>query len=148
MARVLRILDQLSVNNNTINALAMILTRRTEAPAALTSELVDNFFEALAASLLKQVTRGSFKALFRNTLSALAGMFRWREIEPYALLAARDPVASRVRETLTKAGYELRLLDGHVPQRAERHKNIAAIIEHLDGQGDPNILHQIEGLDE
>lgn len=144
LRRLLRALAKMSTNNNTINALAMILTRRAEAPAALTPELVDRFFEDLADSLLGQVRRRSFKVLFRNTLSALAGMFRWREIEPYALLAARDDVAARVREILTEAERELEILLRQVPQAAEKRKNIAAIIEYLDGQGDPNILHEIE----
>ncbi len=106
------------------------------------------FVEELAGSLLVQIRRGSFKVLFRNTLSALAGMFRWREIQPYALLAARDPVASRVRGALTEADRELERRVGRVPQVVEKRKIIALIIEYLDGQGDPNILHRIEKDDE
>ena len=49
-----------------------------------------------------------------------------------------------MRETLTKAENELALLVGRVPQVVENRRNIAAIIEYLDGQGDPNILHEIE----
>ena len=126
-----------SMNNDTTNALAMILTRRVEAPEALTPALVDHFFEELADSLLVLIERSSFKTIFRNTLSALACMFRWRVIRPYALLAKRDPIASQVRETLTKAQDDLAIRIGPVPQLVEKLKNIEAIIEYLDGQGDP-----------
>ena len=63
-------------------------------------------------------------------------------------ISRRDPVASRVRKTLTKAENELVLLGRRVPQAVEKRKNIVAIIEYLDGQGDPNILFEIEKEDE
>ncbi len=86
--------------------------------------------------------------IFRNTLSALAGMFRWREVEQYALLAERDPVASRVRNTLTEADYELARQADRVQRVKEKRDNIAAIIEYLDGKGDPNILHELDKDDD
>ena len=148
LGRVFRVLSEQPTNNNTINALAMILTRRAEAPAALSPLFVDRFFEELADALLEQVRQRRFKTIFRNTLSALAGMFRWREVEQYALLAERDPVASRVRNTLTEADHELARHADRVRQVKEKRDNIAAIIEYLDGKGDPNILHELNKDDD
>ncbi len=75
-------------------------------------------------------------------------MFRWREVEQYALLAERDPVASRVRNTLTEADYELARQADRVQRVKEKRDNIAAIIEYLDGKGDPNILHELDKDDD
>ena len=49
---------------------------------------------------------------------------------------------------MTEADRELERRVGRVPQVVEKQKIIALIIEYLDGQGDPNILHRIEKDDE
>lgn len=93
-----------SLNNDTINALAMAVTRREEAPKALVRTQVDHFLKALGAQLLEQVKSRHFQVKFRNTLAAIAGLFRWRAQEPFALLAERDAAAKGLREVLLEAG--------------------------------------------
>jgi len=101
--RLFTLLAEGPVNNDTINALAMAVTRRAEAPRALMRAQVDLFLRNLAAELLEQVHNQSFKVRFKNTLSAIAGLFRWREIEPYALLASDEEPAARLEQTLLEA---------------------------------------------
>lgn len=145
LSRLFRYLGKAPLNTDTINALAMALTRRAEAPDALTREQVDEFQHRLGNELLQQIQQRDFKLRFRNTLSAIAGLFRWRLREPYALLAERDPVAAKLRETLVLAMEMLkRLASGSVTQRDQKITQIEAIIEYLDGRGDPDILRRIE----
>lgn len=141
-------LHRSDMNNDTINALAMALTRREEAPRALTRNHVDAFVRRLADELLKQIRSRSFKIKFRNTLSAIAGLFRWRVCEPYALLAARDPIAHSLRDTLLQARNLLGQPKLPVPQREQKLAHVDAIIAYLDGGGDPDILRMIEGGEE
>jgi hypothetical protein len=140
-------IDRSTWNNDTINALAMALTRREEAPRALTREQVDAFVKRLASHLLDQIRNRSFKLKFRNTLSAIAGLFRWRICQPDALLAARDPpdpIAFELLGVLKEAEELLKQPELQVPQSEQKRKDIGSIIEFLEGGGDPNILIQIE----
>jgi hypothetical protein len=149
LARVLRVIARRRVNNDTINALAMILTRREEAPAALSRDLVDHFAAKLGDELRDQVARRTFVLKFRNTLSAIAGLFRWRVREPYALLADREPVAARLREVLISTETVLGTPTyGNVRQVEQKRQQIRKIIEFLDGEGDPDILRLIEQDDD
>lgn len=138
-----------SLNNDTINALAMILTHREEAPAALSPSLVDQFAASLGQELRQQVNRRTFALKFRNTLSDLAGLFRWRICEPYALLAEREPVASDLRATLAETE-RLLMTPAYrtVRQVEQKRQQIRKIIEFLNGGGDPDILRFIEQDDD
>jgi hypothetical protein len=149
LRRLLRVIAQRPVTNDTINALAMILTRREEAPAALSRDLVDHFAVTLGRELHLQVARRSFALKFRNTLSAIAGLFRWRVREPYALLAEREQIAADLRATLDRTEQMLSTpAYRHVRQVEQKRDQIHKIIEFLDGRGDPDILRIIEQDDE
>jgi hypothetical protein len=143
LERLFRYLDRAPINTDTLNALAMALSRREEAPQALTREQVDRFLDRLGRELIARIEARDFRIRFRNTLSAIAGLFRWRKREPFALLAARDPVAAQLRETLNRAKEMLeRGID--ISQRQQKIDLVALIIDYLDGQGDPDILRRIE----
>ncbi len=146
LTRLIACLDRTELNTDTLNALAMALSRREEAPGALNRPLVDRFLDRLGAELIDRVAARDFKIRFRNTLSAIAGLFRWRRREPFALLAAQDPVAARLRQALVRAQGLLENRD--VPQREQKLHQIAAIIDYLDGQGDPDILRLLETDDD
>ncbi|MFN3280683.1 MAG: hypothetical protein ACK40I_03300 [Tabrizicola sp.] len=146
LARLFGYLVRADLNTDTINALAMALTRREEAPQALSRPLVDQFLHGLGQELIERVRARDFKLRFRNTLSAIAGLFRWRTREPFALLAAQDPVAEGLRRSLVKARDLLE--KGDVPQRQQKLDQIAAIIAYLDGEGDPDILRRLEADDD
>jgi hypothetical protein len=146
LKRVLTILVSRPANTDTLNALAMILSRREEAPQALTGALVDKLAKMLSQELVQLTSQNSFSMRFRNALLALAGLFRYREVERYALLAGRDPLAQTIRTNLDEVSW---LLDSHkriVRQYPEKKRTIDSIREFLDGGGDPNILLLIEDL--
>lgn len=144
LRRLLIVLADRSPNNDTVAALAMILARRKTAPAALSGALVERLFKTLAAELTEQLRTRSFKTKFNNTLLALAALFRWREKEPRALLAAHDPNAAKIRDILTMARNEIDRIIRQVPQGEEKRQIIDEIIAYLDGAGDPNILKTID----
>jgi hypothetical protein len=146
LVRLFTYLNAAPFNNDTINALSMALTRREEAPQALARELIDRFLDRLGIELIARIQARDFKLRFRNTLSAIAGLFRWRLREPYALLAAQDLVADRLRNALVRA--QDLLQRASVPQREQKLDQIAAIIAYLDGHGDPDILRRLEYDDE
>ncbi|WP_155982394.1 hypothetical protein [Xanthobacter sp. 126] len=102
LRRLLRSLAALHPDTDTMNALGMILSRRAEAPGALDRELTTGIAAVLAQQLERLLERKSFKTLFFNTLSALAGLFRYREIDRTVLLEGIDPVASRIHGTITQ----------------------------------------------
>lgn len=138
-------------NNDVVNGLAMALSRREEAPDALSRQLVDHFSGMLAAKLAELVHEENLEVAFRNTLSAIAGLFRWRKREPRAFLAATDPVAQELRETIVQAHEQLTQAppDALMPPRQRRAAELMEkILEYLDGFGDPNILRLIEDMDE
>lgn len=145
LTRLFAYLDSVPLQTDTINALAMALTRRDEAPHALTRDLIDRFLDRLGEELIDRIQARDFKQRFRNTVSAIAGLFRWRIREPYALLAAQDAAAGRLRGALVRAQDLLQRTT--VPQRQQKLDQIAQIIAYLDGEGDPDILRFLESTE-
>jgi hypothetical protein len=149
--RIRRVLESLvsrPANADTMNACAMILSRRAEAPQALTGRLVERIVGLASRELLALTERRAFNVRFKYALSAIAGLFRYREIEPYALLAARDPAAQRLSERLDRAAAKLARQRGRVSRIDEKLVLVSSIRELLEGGGDPAILVRIEDLDE
>jgi hypothetical protein len=145
LRRLFAILVQGPLNTDTINALAMALSRRPEAPAALTRQQVDALLPRLSTELLDQVRDRSFNVRFKNTLSAIAGLFRWREREPQALLATNEPTAARLQATLREATELLRRPQWtQVPARQQKIILLEKIADYLVGKGDPAILRLID----
>ncbi|WP_315813853.1 hypothetical protein [Bradyrhizobium sp. SZCCHNR2028] len=146
--RVLKSLVLRSANADTMNACAMILSRRDEAPKALTPELVERIATLASQDLIAQTERGAFNIRFKNALSAIAGLFRYREVEPYALMAERDPAVRQLRENLKLAATKLARQRGSALRIDDKLTLISSILALLDGAGDPAILVRIEDLDD
>lgn len=151
LARLFAILHQREINTDTANALAMALSRRAEAPEALDAETVAELLDKLARSLIWQVENRSFKDRFRNTLSALAGLFRWRVVEPFALLRDSDPRAAEVDALLERANGLIEAGAVQINNAIEKQYAISSIRALLEGKGSADILRQLEnapGLDQ
>ncbi|WP_296645156.1 hypothetical protein, partial [Roseinatronobacter sp.] len=145
LRRLFSVLEAAPLNNDSINALAMAVSRREEAPRALTRAQVDHFLHELSEHLIGAIQDQNFNVKFKNTLSAIAGLFRWREIEPFALLAADDRVAADLRQVLNRASDLLGQPQWHnVPARVQKITLLEKIAEFLEGEGDPAILRIIE----
>lgn len=138
-------------NNNTFAALAMILARRKEAPLALNETLVAGIAKIVSVELKKVVKESNakrFRVRFKNALSALAGLFRYREVQPYALLRNESKVAGDLSADLEKINKALSKAGAKVPQVEEKIELVGELLKLLEGQGDPNILRKIEGADD
>ncbi len=154
LARLFTYLEQAPLNTDTINALAMALSRRQEAPEALTRAQVDHLLSRLGEELIDRIRRHDLKVRFRNTILAIAALFRWRLREPFALLAEPrgghppDPAAIALREKLLEAQVLLEDPHRHVAQREDKVAVVKAILLHLDGRGDPGILDRMPTEDD
>jgi hypothetical protein len=122
----------------------MILARREEAPRALTAALVEKIVSLASSELVNLTQKLSFQTRFRNALSATAALFRYREVEPFALLAGRDAAAQKLRGNLEKAHTILMRHRSRVPRFDEKLGLVSSIRDFLDGSGDPAILVRIE----
>jgi hypothetical protein len=73
-------------------------------------------------------------------------LFRYREVEPFALLAGRDAAAQKLRDNLEKVQIVIERHRSRVPRFDEKLGLISSIRDFLDGGGDPAILVRIEKL--
>jgi hypothetical protein len=147
LKRLLRVLVARPQNVSTLNALAMVMSRRKEAPYALTEDIVGAIAMQLADELLQLTQALWFQVRFRNALSALAGLFRYREVNRYALLANRDPVAQQLLNRIEEVERLLRASRARIPGYKEKLALTASIKDYLNGGGDPDILIRIENMD-
>lgn len=148
LRRLFCLLAAAPLNNDSINALAMAISRREEAPRAFTRTQVDHFLQELSGHLIDAIEERNFKLKFKNTLSAIAGLFRWREIEPYSLLASDELVAADLQARLDQATALLQDPDlDNVSARQQKIDLLAQIAEFLKGKGDPAILRIIDEAD-
>ncbi len=145
LQRLFSVLEAAPLNNDTINALAMAVSRREEAPRALTRAQAHHFLQDLSGHLIGAIQDQNFNVKFKNTLSAIAGLFRWREIEPFALLAADDRVAADLQQALKRASDLLSQPRWqNVPARAQKITLLEEIAKFLEGHGNPDIIRMIE----
>lgn len=147
LERLFRYYAACEINNDVVSGLGKALARRKEAPDALTREIVDTLAEKLSAELKRSVQVSNFKRRFLNTLLALAALFRWRHREPCALVRHTDPVGAKLAEAVENT----RDLIGEKSRKpgtdfftTKADELLGIILEHLEGQGDPNILRMIE----
>ncbi len=155
--RVLRVLTAVEpfgtrkANNNTFSSLAMLLARRPEAPMALDPVSVGKIAAVVSAELSglaqNRGTKG-FQNRFKNALSALAGLFRYREVEPYALLRGTDQAATKLWDDLTLIRETLIARAANISQSETKIDLVGELIRHLEGRGDPNVLIRIEYSEE
>ena len=146
LKRLLRVLIARSQNADTLNALAMVMSRRKEAPYALTETMVGAIALKLADVLFDLTRKHSFDVRFRNALSALAGLFRYREVDGYALLASRDHVAQQLLNRIQQVEHLLGTSRAPIPGLAQKLALTASIKDYLNGGGNPNILIEIENM--
>jgi hypothetical protein len=146
LQQTLSVLAAREPNNDTLNAFAMILSRREEASKALSKKLVAKIADLVTSELRELAAARSFGTRLKNALLALAGLFRYRDADPFALLEGRDPLADKIRSSLDVVDRSLSRARSDVPRIDEKRQIIASIREFLEGHGDPNILMHIEEL--
>jgi len=145
--KVLGIIVALDQNADTRAAVASILSRRDEAPNALDDVLVDRIGKQTDRALKNQLRINSYQRDFKYTIFVLAGLLRYREAEPYAMLAERSDLARSILRTLEEIGRQLKRQRTAINSAAEKMLLVDELKSFLSGQGgDPNILRMIEDL--
>lgn len=148
LKKVLDVLVNRQQNTDTLNAIAMILSRREEAPDALDRDTTTKILQIVEQELNQLAKDKSFERRFSNALSALGGLFRFRLVDRYALLASRDPIAATVRDTLNSIELLLRKRGNTVSQIEQKREILNSLCGYLDGEGDPNILIRIDAIED
>ena len=144
LERVLYVLANRPANADTLNALAMILSRRKDAPLALNPALVKVLAELVARDIVAQTSALAFKQRFKCAISALAGLFRYREVEPFALLASKDDFALSIDGELQKTENLLEQHQHRISGYAEKREIVQNLRDYLQGAGDPDILFKTD----
>ncbi|MFN3259902.1 MAG: hypothetical protein ACE37J_05010 [Pikeienuella sp.] len=136
-------------NNDTFAALGHLLTRRAEAPNALTIALAQRLGELARFELADLNESGNYKGKFMSQLGLIAGLLRFREVESSFLIRSRDHLAEEIAGELTKASEWIKAY----PRRVARGPAKCIVVENLlvwlEGEGgDPNIIGMIDAIEE
>ena len=130
-------------------ALSFVLSRRKEAPEALTRDLALNIARKLLAQLNELTNARSFERDFKYVLMAVTGLLRYRKSSPWALVAEREPVARQLSAALLSAKNRLQHQVRSVRQGHEKLVIVDELMKMLAGTGgDPDLLSKIDDLNE
>lgn len=130
-------------------ALSYVLSRRSEAPAALWLERVDDFAGRLADDLAQLVREKRLAVDFKYILMTLVGLLRYREIDANALTVSSSQVAVVLCKRLERAKALLAANPRAFAQSAQKTAIIEDVLAMLSGEGgDANLLTRIEALNE
>ena len=146
--RLLRILtDRQNKNAHTWAAYSFILSRREVAPLALDSELVEKIALQLVKRLNDSARRRNFATLYKYLIGVTAGLLRFREVEPWALLVDRSATATMLHHALLCCRNQLVGQAKEILQGPAKLAVTESLIEMLAGSGgDPDLLIRIEEL--
>ena len=144
LRRVLHTLVSRPANADTMNALAMILARREEAPRALTA---DSSKRSLTLHRTSSSSHG--ETVFPNSIQECAicngGLVSIAKSNRFASRWT-SAAAQKLHDNLEKAQIILERGRNKVPRFDQKLGLISSIRDFLDGAGDPAILVRIEDL--
>ena len=150
VARLLHILSELnSPNTHTRAALSFLLSRRKEAPEALTEKLVQKIAKQLCIRLINLHENNSFKQDFKYVLMILTGLLRYREISPFSLIANENNTAEKIQDILLKIEKTIRRHVNSITQGRDKLAIVGELLKMLAGTGgDPDLLRRIDDLND
>lgn len=136
-------------NANFVSAMAAMVSRPEAAPAVLAELDAESIMASLQHRIATCIRDGRFSIHFRHALTAIVGVLRVRERDPWALVADRSPIAAALSAELGRAAAAI---------DARRHRVRAAdallallpeIAKVLDGRGGrADILDALETIDD
>lgn len=113
---------------------AFLLSRTDEAPILLQRGEV----ERIALIVSRQLTAavgGNYTASFIYAPILLVGLLRWRLVDPWALVAGRDPTADRMLEGLDAVIADLAVQSKKIPRLAKHCELLVQSRQELKGEG-------------
>lgn len=129
-------------------AFAYSLSRREDAPKALDEQLIQRISKQLISELKSESV---FAQNYKYNLLTLSGLLRVREEIPFAFVIGAHG-SGRTAGIAEALHYELssalkRMTKANIASQAPLKRQLTSdLMEHLEGKGDPNILHRIDAL--
>ena len=149
-AMIRRALDATLAMEQTSNTRAcqsFLLARRAEAPRALDQTTLRTITQHTAGALHLQLASRNFERNFHYTLYVIAGLLRYREVEPDALLIDSSKAAETIADLLRRI---LERLERPATQASSKPVKIIVVrelLKYLEGdEGDPRLLQVIDSL--
>jgi hypothetical protein len=113
---------------------AFLLSRTDEAPTLLLRSEVDRIGLVVSRQLSAAVG-GDYTASFIYAPILLVGLLRWRLVDPWALVAGRDPTANTMLEGLDAVIADLAIQSLRIPRLAKHYELLVQSRQELNGEG-------------
>jgi hypothetical protein len=113
---------------------AFLLSRTDDAPSLLQRGEVERIGLIVSRQLTAAVG-GDYTASFIYAPILLVGLLRWRLVDPWALVAGRDPAADRMLEGLDAVIADLAVQSVRIPRLAKHYELLVQSRQELKGEG-------------
>ncbi len=113
---------------------AFLLSRTDAAPTLLQRGEVERIGLIVSRQLTAAVG-GDYTASFIYAPILLVGLLRWRLVDPWALVAGRDPTADRMLEGLDAVIADLAVQSVRIPRLAKHYELLVQSRQELNGEG-------------
>jgi len=113
---------------------AFLLSRTDDAPNVLRRSEVERVGVIVSRQLTAAVG-SDYTASFIYAPILLVGLLRWRLVDPWALVAGRDPTADKMLEGLDAVIADLAVQSVRIPRLAKHHELLVQSRQELKGEG-------------
>ena len=113
---------------------AFLLSRTDDAPPLLLRSEVERI-GLIVSHQLSAAVGGGYTASFIYAPILLVGLLRWRLVDPWALVAGRDPTADRMLEGLDAVIADLAVQSLKIPRLAKHYELLVQSRQELNGEG-------------
>jgi len=110
------------------------LSRTDDAPNVLRRSEVERVGVIVSRQLTAAVG-SDYTASFIYAPILLVGLLRWRLVDPWALVAGRDPTADKMLEGLDAVIADLAVQSVRIPRLAKHHELLVQSRQELKGEG-------------
>ncbi|MDW9812836.1 hypothetical protein [Sinorhizobium meliloti] len=143
LRQVLDLVSHFEQNMHTRACIAFLLSRKDAAPRALTEESIGRIARIADDSIKGAISARKFQVDFNYSLQLVAGLLRFREVEPFALVCGTSPYAAKLEATLTRAQDAMRPLATRLSAKMRIVEELRAMLAGTGGSR--NVLYAIEG---
>ena len=113
---------------------AFLLSRTDDAPPLLLRSEVDRI-GLIVSRQLSAAVGGGYTASFIYAPILLVGLLRWRLVDPWSLVAGRDPTANTMLESLDAVIADLAVQSLRIPRLAKHYELLVQSRQELNGKG-------------
>lgn len=143
LRRVLDLVSHFEQNMHTRACIAFLLSRKAAAPRALTEESIGRIARIADDSIKAAIAARKFQVDFNYSLQLIAGLLRYREIQPFALVSSTSPHAAKLDAALSRAQVAMRPFATRLSAKMRIVEELRAMLAGTGGSR--NVLYAIEG---